>query len=193
MPSADKSFYRYFLADSKDRDWGIYATSAGYVDIGPGEAYPPAGHPKNYAFRWEDGRKLDEVQIHFITRGEGVFESAGGARSLPAGSAFVLFPRVWHRYMPTAGTGWLEYWIGLKGDYVDQLLRRKFFTPALPVFTPADTDRLVRLFTEIVSCMRHHPVGTPHGYTLYYLNVMAGPERRWIFRNDPAHEWMLRA
>jgi 5-deoxy-glucuronate isomerase len=39
----------------------------------------------------------------------------------------------------------------------------------------------------------YHPVGTPHGYTLYYLNVMAGPERRWIFRNDPAHEWMLRA
>ncbi len=39
----------------------------------------------------------------------------------------------------------------------------------------------------------YHPVGTPHGYTLYYLNVMAGPERRWIFRNDPAHEWIVKA
>ncbi|MFI5358403.1 MAG: AraC family transcriptional regulator, partial [Opitutales bacterium] len=115
----------------------------------------------NYTFQWDDGRKLDEVQIHFIARGEGVFESTGGARPLPAGSVFVLFPRVWHRYMPKAETGWLEYWIGLKGGYVDQLLRRKFFTAAQPVFTPADTDRLVRLFTEIVSCMRHHPVGTP--------------------------------
>lgn len=38
----------------------------------------------------------------------------------------------------------------------------------------------------------YHPVGAPHGYELYYLNVMAGPERRWIFRNDPAHEWMLK-
>ena len=38
----------------------------------------------------------------------------------------------------------------------------------------------------------YHPVGAPHGYDLYYLNVMAGPERKWIFRNDPAHEWMLR-
>jgi 5-deoxy-glucuronate isomerase len=37
----------------------------------------------------------------------------------------------------------------------------------------------------------YHPVGAPHGYDLYYLNVMAGPERKWIFRNDPAHEWML--
>ncbi len=38
----------------------------------------------------------------------------------------------------------------------------------------------------------YHPVGAPHGYDLYYLNVMAGPQRRWCFRNDPAHEWMLR-
>ncbi len=38
----------------------------------------------------------------------------------------------------------------------------------------------------------YHPVGTAHGYDLYYLNVMAGPERRWIFRNDPAHEWIVK-
>jgi 5-deoxy-glucuronate isomerase len=37
----------------------------------------------------------------------------------------------------------------------------------------------------------YHPVGAPHGYDLYYLNVMAGPSREWIFHNDPAHEWML--
>ena len=36
----------------------------------------------------------------------------------------------------------------------------------------------------------YHPVGAAHGYDLYYLNVMAGPERRWLFRNDPAHEWI---
>ena len=38
----------------------------------------------------------------------------------------------------------------------------------------------------------YHPAGAPHGYDLYYLNVMAGPKRQWIFRNDPAHEWMIR-
>jgi len=36
----------------------------------------------------------------------------------------------------------------------------------------------------------YHPVGAPHGYDLYYLNVMAGPKRAWIFRNDPAHAWI---
>lgn len=38
----------------------------------------------------------------------------------------------------------------------------------------------------------YHPVGAPHGYDLYYLNVMAGPTRKWIFKNDPEHEWMLK-
>ncbi len=38
----------------------------------------------------------------------------------------------------------------------------------------------------------YHPVGAPHGYDLYYLNVMAGPRRQWIFRNDPDHDWIAR-
>jgi 5-deoxy-glucuronate isomerase len=38
----------------------------------------------------------------------------------------------------------------------------------------------------------YHPVGAAHGYDLYYLNVMAGPKRKWIFKNDPAHEWMIK-
>lgn len=39
----------------------------------------------------------------------------------------------------------------------------------------------------------YHPVTAPYGYDLYYLNVMAGPHRFWVFKNDPAHEWMLSA
>jgi 5-deoxy-glucuronate isomerase len=38
----------------------------------------------------------------------------------------------------------------------------------------------------------YHPVTAPHGYDLYYLNVMAGPNRLWVFKNDPVHEWMLK-
>jgi len=39
----------------------------------------------------------------------------------------------------------------------------------------------------------YHPVVVPYGYDSYYLNVMAGPTRTWHFRNDPVHEWMLKA
>ena len=39
----------------------------------------------------------------------------------------------------------------------------------------------------------YHPVGAPHGYDLYYLNVMAGPKRQWCFKNDPAHDWIVKS
>jgi 5-deoxy-glucuronate isomerase len=35
----------------------------------------------------------------------------------------------------------------------------------------------------------YHTVSAPPGYDLYYLNVMAGPTRSWVFANDPDHEW----
>lgn len=38
----------------------------------------------------------------------------------------------------------------------------------------------------------YHPVVMPHAYQGYYLNVMAGATREWHFKNDPAHEWMLK-
>ena len=36
----------------------------------------------------------------------------------------------------------------------------------------------------------HHPCAAPYGYDMYYLNVMAGPLRKWRFKNDPAHDWI---
>ena len=36
----------------------------------------------------------------------------------------------------------------------------------------------------------HHPVGVPYGYESYYLNVMAGPRRKWRFENHPDHAWI---
>lgn len=36
----------------------------------------------------------------------------------------------------------------------------------------------------------YHPCGAPYGYDMYYLNVMAGPIRKWRFRNHPDHDWI---
>jgi 5-deoxy-glucuronate isomerase len=38
----------------------------------------------------------------------------------------------------------------------------------------------------------HHPCGAPYGYEMYYLNVMAGPLRKWRFQNHPEHDWIAR-
>jgi 5-deoxy-glucuronate isomerase len=36
----------------------------------------------------------------------------------------------------------------------------------------------------------HGPCVSPPGHAMYYLNVMAGPERAWRVCTDPAHEWI---
>ncbi len=38
----------------------------------------------------------------------------------------------------------------------------------------------------------HHPCGVPYGYEMYYLNVMAGPLRKWRFKNHPDHDWIYK-
>lgn len=38
----------------------------------------------------------------------------------------------------------------------------------------------------------HHPCGSPYGYEMYYLNVMAGPMRKWRFQNHPDHDWIFK-
>ena len=35
----------------------------------------------------------------------------------------------------------------------------------------------------------YHTVSAPPGYEVYYLNVMAGPVRSWVFADDPDHAW----
>ncbi|MEM9343775.1 MAG: 5-deoxy-glucuronate isomerase [Pseudomonadota bacterium] len=37
----------------------------------------------------------------------------------------------------------------------------------------------------------HHPCGAPYGFEMYYLNVMAGPKRKWRFVPSPAVEWIM--
>ena len=61
MNFPNKGFFSYLPNDSRDRDWGNHATSAGYVDIAPGQTCPPAGHPDRYTFSWEKGRSLDAI------------------------------------------------------------------------------------------------------------------------------------
>jgi 5-deoxy-glucuronate isomerase len=38
----------------------------------------------------------------------------------------------------------------------------------------------------------HHPCGAPYGFEMYYLNVMAGPLRKWRFVAAPPVEWIMK-
>src|SRR5471030_404916 len=121
MPA--QSFFDYFPVSPKMSQWGIYATSVGHVRVPANTPYPPNPHPSGHHFAWEKGRTLNEYQILYIHEGRGIFESSETEpKKIAAGTAFLLFPGVWHRYRPIMATGWTESWIEVGGPYLDQLL-----------------------------------------------------------------------
>ena len=160
VKSAPETFFRYLPVSPRDKAWGLYVTTAGYVKIESKMDYPPPGHPARYALSWENGRVLDEYQLHYFPRGSGVFESRpGGRRKIEAGDFFLLFPGTWHRYAPEQKTGWDEYWIGFKGNQMDDLVRHGFFSVNKPVFKPRVEHGALDLFSDIFIQLRTEPIG----------------------------------
>jgi len=154
------TYFRYLPISSRDRDWGLYVTTAGYVRIPAGEVYPPHGHPAGYAFVWHKGRVLQEFQLHYIARGRGVFETDSfPQRQVDTGSCFLLFPGVWHRYKPDAATGWDEFWAGFSGDCAERLVQAGFFSPRNPLYKTGPEDSLLHQFTELIEVMRAEALG----------------------------------
>ena len=83
---------------------------------------------------------LEALQIVLISAGGGWLETrATGRRRVTAGMAFLLLPRVWHRYRPDPRTGWLESWIEVQGPVVDGLLAAGIFPPGA-VLRPGALD-----------------------------------------------------
>ncbi|MFD0979965.1 5-deoxy-glucuronate isomerase [Tropicimonas aquimaris] len=73
-------------------------------------------------------------------------------------------------------------------------------------FNPADGFGIQRVYTDdlqlnetmalhdgdVVCVPRgHHPCGAPYGFEMYYLNVMAGPLRKWRFVPAPNVEHLM--
>ncbi|MBM3853557.1 MAG: hypothetical protein FJ399_10425, partial [Verrucomicrobia bacterium] len=134
MPDQPTDYFRYFAVAPDQRRWGLGLTGVGHTVVKPGSAYPPGRHPDDHQFDWRHGRVLHAMQIVLITGGQGWYESkAMGRRRVEAGTAFVLLPKVWHRYRPDLASGWVESWIEVQGPVVDNLLRSKVFSPASAV------------------------------------------------------------
>lgn len=155
MKSGTTTFYRYFPVSRRDKSWGLYATTAGESDIAPHSAYPPGGHPKGYAFDWQHGRVLDEFQFVYISSGTGRFESkfTSPVRVEP-GTAFLLFPGVWHRYTPDLDTGWREHWIGFNGEAALRWRQSRFISPKNPLLKISAEDTVLAAFSRVMQSIR---------------------------------------
>jgi AraC-like DNA-binding protein len=149
------SFYRYFPISRRDKNWGLYVTTAGEARVAPHTTYPPSGHPKGYTFDWQHGRMLDGFALLYISSGGGQFESKPNfSTAVEPGCAFLMFPEVWHRYMPNPETGWHEHWIGFDGEIPRRWLRHRLFSAKNPIAKISAEDTVLATFSRVMQSIR---------------------------------------
>lgn len=170
-----KNYSKYLMVSRLEEDWGLYVTTVGYTNIPGNQSYPPKeGHPESHVFNWDAGRILDGYYLVYIPKGSGVFESkSSNSHHITAGDCFMLYPGVWHRYKPNEEEGWVEYWVGFKGSYIDWLMKK--FDHSEPVISVGLNDDLLRLFQELLERVQAGAVGYHQiisGITLQMLGLI---------------------
>jgi 5-deoxy-glucuronate isomerase len=81
----------------------------------------------------------------------------------------------------------------LEEVYYHRTARPEGFAVQLIYTSDRSLDEAIQVHdSDVVLVPRgFHPVAASPGYDLYYLNVMAGPLRRWLVTVDPDHIWQL--
>ncbi len=159
--------------------WGLAVTSTGSVRTPPGCDYPSTTlrHPADHLFTWARGRTLDCFQILFVQRGGGWLETRESGRvRIEEGSAFVLFPGIWHRYAPDRETGWSETWIEFEGAVPERLRDEGIMNeaaPAFPLGPASDVAERMRFCHELARTQAPGFAGQLSAATLQVLATLA--------------------
>lgn len=136
--------------------WGVDMLHVGHYIHEPKANYPDLQHPDPYYFNWEKGRVLNEFQLVYVSNGQGVFEADGVPQTrVEAGTAFLLFPGVWHRYRPAENTGWEEFWVGYKGHYAEYLMKQKCFKTSAPFVHIGFSAELLNVFIQLIETVKY--------------------------------------
>ncbi|WP_031527110.1 AraC family transcriptional regulator [Dyadobacter crusticola] len=136
-------------------NWGVSILNVGHNLHPAGKTYPDQNHPSSYYFDWDKGRVINEFQLVYISNGSGVFETETIPPTIvEAGTAFLLFPNVWHRYKPSQETGWEEFWVGFGGHYSEYLMRQECFNADNPLIRIGFNSELLNVFIRLVQTLR---------------------------------------
>ncbi|MBS1662811.1 MAG: AraC family transcriptional regulator [Bacteroidetes bacterium] len=167
------NYYKYLPTSSEDERWGMHVLNIGCNKISRHTAYPSPEHPAHHYFNWSKGRILDEYQIIYITEGEGVFESINcGEQLIKQGTIIFLFPGEWHRFKPNPQTGWDEFWVGFKGDIIENITRQNFIARENAVVEIGLQETIVQLFLTILDKAKAERAGyqpVVSGIVMYLL------------------------
>jgi len=145
------NYFKYLPVSKDDEAWGLTVLNAGCTHIESCKEYPSKLHPEHHNFDWNNGRVLQEYQVIYITNGQGIFESDSQKKTnVSAGTMIFLFPNERHRYRPDDHIGWDEYWIGLRGNIIENLVLAGHIKPENACINIGCHSDLLHLFNTII-------------------------------------------
>lgn len=169
------NYYRYLPVSQDDENWGLCVLNAGCTRVESSGSYPSKTHPAHHNFNWGNGRVLNEYQVIYITKGQGIFESDHcKLMNIKAGTIIFLFPGERHRYRPDSCTGWDEYWIGMKGEILNNLVEKGFFKPEMPCLYVGFNEDIFSLFNSIIERTKQETSGYQSLISGAALHLMGG-------------------
>lgn len=192
------NYHKYLHKSELEEKWGIYINTIGYSRINANQDYPNnAGHPQSHSFNWNNGRILNAYYLVFISKGQGLFQSAyTELTTVHEGTCFLLYPGVWHRYKPNSDSGWEEYWVGFNGDYPNELMKKGFFPVNKPFINVGLHCDLLHLFHSMIENVQaalygYHQVIS--GITLQILGIANAASMHKEEARDPTGRLISKA
>ena len=189
------NYYKYLPTSSEDERWGMHVLNAGCNKISSNVAYPSPEHPAHHYFNWNKGRIMDEYQIIYITKGEGIFESINcGQQLIKQGTVLFLFPGEWHRFKPNLQTGWDEFWVGFKGDIIKNIEYQHFIAKENAVLEIGFHETIIKLFITIIEKTKAERTGYQplvSGIVMYLLGEIHSLTKQQRFDGEDITESII--
>jgi AraC-like DNA-binding protein len=189
------NYYKYLPTSSEDERWGLHVLNTGCNQIKKHVAYPSPEHPAHHYFNWNKGRIMDEYQIIYITKGEGVFESINcGQQLIKQGTILFLFPGEWHRFKPDSETGWDEFWVGFKGTIIENIEHHHFISKENPILEIGLHDSIIELFINIIDKTKAERTGYQplvSGIVMHLLGKIHSLTKQQRFHDEDITETII--
>ena len=189
------NYYKYLPTSSEDERWGMHVLNAGCNRIGAYADYPAAEHPFHHYFDWSEGRILNEYQIIYIPIGYGLFESANyEQQQIKEGSIIFLFPGEWHRFKPDPQKGWDEFWVGVKGGIIENLMQQYFLSKKNAVQRIGLSEKIIQLFTDIIEITREERTGYQplvSGIVMHLLGEIYSRVKQQLYTGEEVTESII--
>jgi len=194
---AESLHLKYLVTSPQDKVRGLIITSVGKQEIAPGEDYPPRKHPTRYHFSPKSGRVLDEYQLLYIVKGEGVFRNDSNQETVvKEGDMFLLFPGKWHSYNPNPDTGWVEMWIGFNGEIMEGWHQNGIVSDSHQIFHVGTRDDIIAMYSQAMKCADRQESGYQQmlcGIVCHMMSSCLYYDRNALYHQDRVGEIISKA